>query len=206
MKLFFVRHGESILNAKGISQYPDTKLSKKGLEQAALLGKRLMEIKPEVIISSRYTRAMQTARVISDSTGVNVTYSALLNDFRNPTEVIGLSVKSDFSQKITEERLKHMEDTWHYSDEENVLEFRDRVYKALSMLKKRPEASIVVVTHDDVIRMALSVLLIGKDAPMRFSWSIAEGIEVENTGITECKIDEKGKASILTVNDHTHLK
>lgn len=206
MKLFFVRHGESILNAKGISQYPDTKLSKKGLEQAALLGKRLMEIKPEVIISSRYTRAMQTAKVISDSTGVNVIYSALLNDFRNPTEVIGLSVKSDFSQKITEERLKHMEDTWHYSDEENVLEFRDRVYRALSMLKKRPEGSIVVVTHDDVIRMALSVLLIGKDAPMRFSWSIAEGIEVENTGITECKIDEKGKASILTVNDHTHLK
>jgi probable phosphoglycerate mutase len=207
VKLFFVRHGETVLNAKNIHQYPDTRLSKNGLRQAALLGKRLAQVKPEVIVSSKYMRAMQTARAISKATGAGITCSILLNDFRNPSEVIGISLKSELSKRVTTERLKRMEDSeYHYSDEENCLEFRDRVSRALSMLKRRSESSIVVVTHEDVIKMVLSVLLAGNDVPMRLSWSIADSIEVKNTGITECKIDKKGRTSILTMNDYAHLR
>lgn len=206
MKLFFVRHGETVLNAKHMHQYPDTKLSKKGLEQAALLAKRLVKVKPEAIVSSRYIRAVQTAKEISKATGVSITYSILLNDFRNPSEILGRSSETKLSRGITKERLKRMENQkYHYSDEENCIEFRTRVSMALSMLKKRRENCIVVVTHEDVIKMALSVLLIGKDVPMRLSWSLAESKKMDNTGITECMIDKKGRASILTVNDLAHL-
>ena len=66
MKIYLVRHGESIANAKGIHQGQkiDTSLSKKGLEQAKKIAERLKDENFEIIYSSDLKRAYETAKEI----------------------------------------------------------------------------------------------------------------------------------------------
>jgi len=67
MKIYLVRHGESIANAKGIHQGQkiDTSLSKKGLEQAQKIAERLKDEDFEIIYSSDLKRAYETAKEIA---------------------------------------------------------------------------------------------------------------------------------------------
>ena len=67
MKIYLVRHGESIANAKGIHQGQkiDTSLNKKGLEQAKKIAERLKDENFEIIYSSDLKRAYETAREIA---------------------------------------------------------------------------------------------------------------------------------------------
>lgn len=67
MKIYLVRHGESIANAKGIHQGQkiDTSLSKKGLEQAKKIAERLKDENFETIYSSDLKRAYETAKEIA---------------------------------------------------------------------------------------------------------------------------------------------
>src|SRR3990167_10660495 len=89
--IYFVRHGETELNAKGIRQGPEGSLSAKGREQALETAKRFPKHKgrPEVIISSPYERTRETEEILGKELGMKVEYSDLLVERRNPSEIIG---------------------------------------------------------------------------------------------------------------------
>lgn len=78
MVLFYlVRHGEAIydhLLEKGFWGFGRdfAPLSEKGREQAEMAAKDIRLKGAEIIISSPYTRAMQTAQIISRETGIRV--------------------------------------------------------------------------------------------------------------------------------------
>src|SRR3989338_7885856 len=82
--IYFVRHGETELNAKGIRQGPEGSLSAKGREQALATAKRFPKHKgrPEVIISSPYQRTKETANIISEELKMPVEYCDLLEERR----------------------------------------------------------------------------------------------------------------------------
>ncbi len=74
MKIYLVRHAESLKNKEGLDRTAETPLSVKGVEQAEFVARRLANIKIDVIYSSSYQRARQTAEVISKTIGKPIEY------------------------------------------------------------------------------------------------------------------------------------
>ena len=78
MALFYlIRHGEPIYDnmlEKGFWGFGRdfAPLSEKGIEQAEITAKDIRLKSAEIIVSSPYTRAMQTAQIISRETGIHV--------------------------------------------------------------------------------------------------------------------------------------
>lgn len=89
MAIVLVRHGESILNAKKIFQFPETPLSERGLGQAEKVGARLASLEIKRIIASDYERAHNTAKAVSRHTGIEVEINTLLQE-RNFGDLRGL--------------------------------------------------------------------------------------------------------------------
>jgi broad specificity phosphatase PhoE len=83
MKLFIIRHGESIANAKGIhqGQRVDTGLSKLGKAQAKKIAERLKDEKFEAIYSSDLKRAKETAEIIAKPHKLKVISDKRLREF-----------------------------------------------------------------------------------------------------------------------------
>lgn len=88
MRLILVRHGESEANAKGINQgqYLDTPLTKKGVEQAKKVAKRLKEEKIDMIYSSDLIRAKQTAREINKFHDLKIIFDKRIREKDHPIE------------------------------------------------------------------------------------------------------------------------
>lgn len=66
MKVYFVRHGESVLT-EAKHQTPETPLSRRGSQQAQITAHRFTNLQIDVILTSPYTRALQTAQAIKKS-------------------------------------------------------------------------------------------------------------------------------------------
>ena len=75
--IYFVRHGETILNAQNIRQGPDGSLTEKGRAQALETAKRFPKHKgrPQIIISSPYQRTRETAEIIAKELHLKIKYS-----------------------------------------------------------------------------------------------------------------------------------
>ena len=77
MKVYFVRHGESVLGEQK-HQLPESPLSEIGIKQAATIAQRFTHIPIDLILTSSYTRAIQTAQAIEKIKGVPLIKSDLL--------------------------------------------------------------------------------------------------------------------------------
>lgn len=205
MKVFLVRHAESVLNAKNTGQYPHTALSKNGLRQAESLAMRFDGMKVDAILCSRYRRAMQTAHAIGKRLGKKITYTALLNEWKRPSEMRGQNVGGGLSKKIQRDMMRHIDDrNWHYSDEENFYDLERRMGRFLKYLQKSRKKAVIVVNHGYTIRMILAVMLFGEGMNMKDFNKLASFVHTTNTGITECDF-ENGKWRLIRFNDHSHI-
>src|SRR3989338_1862110 len=163
--IYFVRHGETELNAKGIRQGPEGSLSAKGREQALATAKRFPKHKgrPEVIISSTYQRTKETANIISEELKMPVEYCDLLVERRNPSEIIGHEGGEREVRKIVDQIDKsYHTDDLRYSDEENFEDLKERARKLLFYITERPEERIIMVTHGIFLKMVVSYMLHGE--------------------------------------------
>ncbi len=205
MKVFLVRHAESVLNAKNTGQYPHTGLSGDGLRQAESLAERFDGLKVDLLLCSRYKRAMQTAQTIGKHIGKKVTYTTLLNEWKRPAEMQGQNIEGKISKKISTEIMKHIEDpNWHYSDDENFFDLEKRMGRFLTYLQKSRKKTVIVVTHGYTIRMLLAIMLFGEGMDMRDFYKLASFIHTTNAGITECDF-ENGRWKLYRFNDYAHI-
>ncbi|MFT5174539.1 MAG: broad specificity phosphatase PhoE [Gammaproteobacteria bacterium] len=69
MRIYLIRHGETIFNANRTVQFGDTPLSERGLEQARQLGEYMRDEPITAILSSDYERAHRTAKAVQRTTG-----------------------------------------------------------------------------------------------------------------------------------------
>lgn len=207
MKVYFVRHGQSILNARNIHQRPDTPLSKLGEKQARFLAKRFKKIKIEKIIASPYERAKKTAEIINGELKLIIDFSELVQECRRPSEVWGVENDSPLNieiQKQIEDNFDNL--NWHYSDEENFADRRKRAIKIIKLLENIKKESVLVVSHGTFLRYITGVLMFGKEmnAPQYLVWE--SFTKADNTGISLCEFNrEKNKWHLLTWNDYAHL-
>jgi len=164
--IYFVRHGETILNAQNIRQGPEGRLTEKGREQALATAKRFPKHRgrPQVIISSPYERTKETAEVIAKELGMKkVEYSPLLAERKNPTEIVGHWGGEVKVKHIIEQMDKsYHKDDLRVSDEENFVDLKARAKKLLKYIKRRREKRIIMVTHGIFLKMVVSYMLYGE--------------------------------------------
>lgn len=86
MKVILIRHGEARYDEVRIRKYPNQgfdlgKLSDLGVSQAEKVSKDERLLDAELIISSPYTRALQTAAIISKNTNIKLTVENDLHEW-----------------------------------------------------------------------------------------------------------------------------
>lgn len=184
---FFVRHGETLLNAQNIRQSASGALSARGVAQAESAGQFLAHFGIRLILASPYERTRQTAIILQRYFHCRVRYSSLLIERRNPSDIIG--------KRADEPEIKHIidlmdlsfhDDTYRYSDEENFTDLKQRAHGALRKLARRGRSRTVVVTHKFFLHMLLAY--IQKREQLHASDWVGESFfnPAENAGITLC--------------------
>lgn len=204
MKIFLVRHGESALNAQHIHQDSSTGLSELGKTQAQFVAQRFLNIPVDLILSSPFERAKQTAEIISSAVKKDVQYSPLLKEMKRPTEIEGklshapeiIAIKDLIIANYNNPEYRH-------SDEETFIDFRTRALEALEYIASHTEENILIVTHGEFIRMLVSVMIFGEKLQASEYLSINHFMMLTNTGITVCQYKNSWRLSMW--NDVAHL-
>ncbi len=162
--IYFVRHGETILNAKNVRQGPDGSLSEKGQAQALATAKRFPKHKgrPQVIIASPYQRTRETSAIIAKELDMKVEYCDLLKERRNPSEIVGHEGTEPMVKEIIDRIDKSFhEDNLRFSDEENFADLKARAKKLLKYIRRRSESRIMMVTHGIFLKMIAAYMTYG---------------------------------------------
>ena len=206
MKVYFVRHAESHSNVSGLHDRPDVGLTETGMIQARTVARRFKKISIDVIVSSHYLRAEQTALVINKYAKKEIVFTELLKEAVLPSEIIGKRRDAEEVLAIRDVVRMHRNDpSWHYSDEENFFDVRNRAVRALEHLKRLECESMLVVTHGTFLRMLIGVMMLGEQLLPDMHLSISHFLTTNNTGITLCEVSENGLWKLVTWNDHAHL-
>lgn len=159
-RYYFIRHGETLLNAEHIRQGADGGLSPTGHAQAERAGKYLVRYHIRRIIASTFERGRETALVINEQLHVPIIYSDLLVERRNPSEIIGKKADDPAVTLVTDQiDGAYHDDKYRYSDEENFVDLKRRAQKALSYLARHGTSETCVVTHGILLKMLISYLL-----------------------------------------------
>ena len=208
--VYFIRHGQSEGNAAPVFQAPESPLSELGKEQAKRIAKRVKKIDFEVLISSPYPRAKQTAEAITNLTGKVPVFSELFIERKKPTSVDGKSYDDVTANNTFNSWKKSLENPgMRVEDGENFEEITHRADQALDFLVSRPEKTLLVVTHGYFLKTVIAKVLLGDQfTPETFS-QFHRSTYVENTSVSALQFGlNRGKEPmwwLWILNDHAHL-
>lgn len=187
-RFYFVRHGQTMLNAKHIRQGEEGELSEKGLQQAMEVGEALKGLHVRRIISSTYPRAQETAQTIGKLIGAPVLYSSLLAERRNPSEIIGKSTRDRAVIKtVNEMDLSYHDDDYRFSDEESFADLKKRAEKCIALLARQGAGDTVVVTHHHFLKMLIAYALYRENLHAGDFIKLTFFNVSDNAGITVCE-------------------
>ena len=191
-RVYFVRHGETKANAERIRQAEAGSLSEAGHSQAEAAGDYLAQFPIRSIISSPYPRAAETAVVINERLKVPLSYSTLLVERRNPSEVVGKKDDDPDVLKVIDriDRIYH-DDDYRYSDEENFSDLKERARRCLSLLSRQGAGSVCAVTHSIFLKMIIAYLLFREGLHAKDYAKLSFFNASDNAGIVTCEYNPR---------------
>ncbi len=203
MKIFLIRHGESVGNSLGIhqGQKNDSPLSEIGRKQANCLRDRFENIKIDAIYSSDLIRAKETAEIISKPRGITPILDKRLRE-RNfgliEEEKDIMKAWNNFLKQQVEMGINQREAT--PKEGESDKDHFDRVKSFFEYLKKNHDKkeTILVVAHGGTNKVAFGVT-------GYFSLEEMYKTPQGNTCVNEL-VFEKGKWKVNKINCMKHLK
>lgn len=148
MKLYVVRHGETLENANDcLVGRINSSLTVEGINQAKVVKEKFKDINIDLIVSSPLDRCKQTAEVISDNI-IPIIYSDKLLG-RDHGEFTGKPKSS-----------MNFDEYWNYNKNiqyeraESVKDLYDRVDNLIKELKEEyKDKNIIIVTHSGIMRI-----------------------------------------------------
>jgi broad specificity phosphatase PhoE len=187
-RFYFVRHGETILNAAHIRQGKDGSLSENGKLQTQHVGLYLLHFHIKRIISSPFERARETAAIINGYLKVPISYSPLFAERRNPAEIIGKhDDDSEVARIVDQMDRAYHDDNYRFSDEENFKDLKNRARQALGFLSRRTSRETCVVTHSIFLKMLIAYLLYRDDIHATDYAKLSFFNASDNANITICE-------------------
>ena len=203
-RLIFVRHGESNVTVGRIIGGPVscTGLSPLGQQQAAALGKRWAEtgeIKADVLISSEYSRAIETATYLAPGLG-NLPIQRVHDvgeHFPGPT-CDGMTYE-DYVDQFGGESWEANPYERGFPGGETLAAFQHRIASAIAtIVAEHKDKTVVIVCHGGVIDRAVRLLL---HSPPNGLFEIS----TVNTSITEFLNVRDNTWRMIRYNDAAHL-
>ncbi len=199
MKLYLIRHGESMGNRLGrIQGWQDFPLSPTGKKQAEIVARFLADESFDAIYSSDLTRAYETALAINEYQNKSVTRWELLKE-------IGLGplegkTKEEIYKLYPEVKERSLL-TSGVDGTETVETISSRCETVIEKLyTSHQNEKVALVSHGGFISIFMMYLMLQKDwakhhRPFLF----------DNTGITYIEWKEKNKPMVHFTNQTTHL-
>jgi broad specificity phosphatase PhoE len=151
-QFYFIRHGEQDwdiikkydLKGQAIDLIP---LTEKGIEQAKKVAKDPRICRSDVIICSPYTRALQTASIISKETGIDLNVEFDLREWQSD-----LAFDYDSKDQLLELWHDYMEHNGVYPQgKQKPWETKDNLKKRINSVLERYTnySNVIVVAHSD---------------------------------------------------------
>jgi probable phosphoglycerate mutase len=204
-RIVMIRHGESQATVNKILGGPRscTGLSDLGRLQAQRLRDRLSqsgEIAADVLYSSAYPRARETAEILRQSFGgMNVTIDPDFGEHDPGPECDGLSY-DEFVRRHGRPDWGGDPNVEYFPGGETIAAFHTRVGKSFDALsRKHAGQTIVVACHGGVVDAVLRRTL-GTPATGKFE------IHTKNCSLTEFVEIRGGHWALLRYNDSAHLR
>lgn len=162
--IYLVRHGETILTPtrkfSGTGSL-DPELTEDGLAQAARVAAEVAKLKPEILISSPLKRAHQTAQAIAKTTGLEIIEDTDWFELSFGTWD-GKSSEDVKAESPDEYQAWLNSSSYRPGGGESYDEAAIRIDAALEKLVAQyPGKSVVVVTHNGVIKSAANLAIGG---------------------------------------------
>jgi len=162
--LYFVRHGETEYNRRGIVQGGgiDSSLNDTGREQAQVLANRFQEKRFDAVYSSTLLRAKQTADILASPH--EPVRRAYLDDLQEMSWGIyeGAGPSSDRDAALGEIKSQWRDGYFDRTVEggESILDVQERALRAVDHLVSEESGStVLVVTHGRYLRVLLASVL-----------------------------------------------
>jgi alpha-ribazole phosphatase len=203
-RICLVRHGETYQNFAKVVQGSDPtqgRLTEKGLRQAEMLGRYLIDRPFEMVYCSPLERAVLTMSKVLD---VRRGERTLPIAFPPELKEVNLGVLHGEPHEKWQASITGDPMAFAPEGGESWLDVQRRVteYFHRSVLAA-PQENILIVAHGGVNRGIISSLI---GITMGEAWlSAGEGIPQDNTCINDLEIDEAGELVRGVVNDTTHL-
>ena len=148
MKLYVVRHGETMENANNcLVGRINSSLTENGIEQAKKISNYFKNKKIDIIVSSPLDRCKQTAQIISNNM-IPIIYSDSLLG-RNHGEFTGKPKES-----INFDEYWNYNKNIQYKSAESVKDLYNRVAKLIEDIKEKYyDKTLIIVTHSGIMRV-----------------------------------------------------
>jgi len=209
MKLYLARHGKSNAREVNKRQSPSSPLSEEGKKQASALAKRMAKEKIDVIISSKWDRAYQTAEIVSKKLKIKLeTIEGIHEKEQNP-KLEGVSFESDVHKRYTEEIEKYEKNlNWKFDGEgESTRDLinRARIFQR-HLIENHKDQDVLIVSHGLFIRAFVILALLGEDYDDNTFYRIYTSISTSNAGVTLLEyIPIRKHWELVYLNDHLHI-
>ena len=198
MNIYLIRHGRQNSRLCNI----DVNLSEEGLQQSALMGKRLAAKTIEAVYSSHLIRAVETAKEANR-------YWNAEHIIRQELREISFGEMEGLADEEIEARFKEfkkeqeqMELDLPYPGGECAGEVIRRAMPVFEEIAASGCQNVAVVTHGGLIRIVITALL-----HMDPKYYRLLGNSLENCSITEIHWNEKtGRFTVERFNDFAHLE
>lgn len=201
MKVYFLRHGESVYNVLKKHHHEGVALTEKGKSQAIMVAKKIKPYSIDIILSSHFKRASETAKIIAKEINKKVEYVNLFHEIITPKELWGKKHNSPEALRIkTILKKKFNDPNFHYSNEENFFDALKRAKSVWDYLTKREENNILIITHDKFLKVLIYYLLFGDSLGYSIDEQSSEVFKFNNASITICEKSWKDKWKLINWN------
>ena len=153
MRLYVIRHGQTIVNVKElVNAWNQIGLNKVGRKEAYIASKEIKNLDIDLIFCSPLRRARQTCKIINKN-GIKVIFD---------NRIIERNSRSMQFKKITKVDREEWYDTNKvtvYKNSEGFKSILERVGKFINHIKENySDKTILIVTHGDVCKAIYSYL------------------------------------------------
>lgn len=153
MQAYFMRHGQTNYNVLGLCNDDPTKnvhLTALGRQQAQTAAQQLTSVPLDQIIVSELPRTRQTAEIVNDyrQQQVPIQIHPAINDIRTGFDSCPVT---EYFAAVGTHRLQQRP-----PGGESLLDYQARVWRFLDWLPQQPWQTVLVVAHEETLRVVMA--------------------------------------------------
>lgn len=185
MKVFLVRHAQSIDDQAKVSQRDDSPLSKLGQEQAQKRARSLHISQLDGVYTSPYARTQETAQILFPTH--EITTLDFIYEIKRPRSLDGgLHANAVHFWEVDHKKEKYQPD-WRYDGSESFNDVIDRAKKLVNFLYAghQDDHIVAIVSHGGFIRHVLGYAGLKDAYEPKVFFDLFFLLQIRNTDVIE---------------------